>query len=138
MTGDDLKQRLALTVGELAHIYGAQATQQMLANLSSALNAHSQATFKLSQDGVPVVPIAARIRQVMLEVMQEAGITEAQMRGSSKIGEICAARFEAWARTYALGGISLTQIGRYYGRDHTTILSGIRRVRAVVKGGKAA
>lgn len=60
-------------------------------------------------------------------------VTLRDLTGPSRYKTHCRARFEFWARLYTLrtsGGhpaYSLTRIGRLCGRDHTTVLAGIRR-----------
>jgi len=70
--------------------------------------------------------IGSVMGRIIAEVAEECGISPATILGRDKTAPIARARqivmFEA-----RKAGFSLTQIGRVLGRDHTTILAGIRR-----------
>jgi hypothetical protein len=48
------------------------------------------------------------------------------LRGSSRSPGITAVRWACYAKAYSLG-YSLPQIGKFFGKEHTTVLNGIRR-----------
>lgn len=60
-------------------------------------------------------------------------ISVAQIRGGAKTGEIVLARWECYKEAYE-SGFSLPQIGRFFNRDHTTVLYGLRRMGVLHPG----
>lgn len=66
------------------------------------------------------------IASIAATVAAEAGLTRAQLMNENR-RPATHVRQEAWRRAYATGRFSLTQIGRVFKRDHTTIHYGIRR-----------
>lgn len=80
-------------------------------------------------EGLHGSPRFAVIRDILLSVAIEHGLTVADLKGSSHSRPAVIARHEACYRLYK-AGLSTTQIGRALGgRDHTTALHGIRRHR---------
>lgn len=73
------------------------------------------------------------LRLVMLATGQHYGATVAQM--SSRARRFCRPRQVAFYVARALTGMSLPQIGAAMGKDHTTVLHGIRVVEALVAAG---
>ena len=71
---------------------------------------------------------AQQTRLIIAEVAERHGITVEQIMGDSRKRHISWPRQEAM---YELGRrskwMSLTAIARFFGRDHTTILHGIRK-----------
>lgn len=65
---------------------------------------------------------------IAAEIAAMHGVTVADQIGPSRIATIARARHHAMWRMYQEPHLSLTMIGRYLGgRDHTTVLYGIRR-----------
>jgi len=65
---------------------------------------------------------------IIADVSRRTGVPVIEIRGLSRFKSISHARQIFMAEAYATGRFSLPQIGRFLGgRDHTTILSGIRR-----------
>ena len=56
------------------------------------------------------------------------GVERREILGSSRVDEVCRARWAIWVELSARG-FSLASIGRAFDRDHTTIRSAIKRVR---------
>ena len=54
-------------------------------------------------------------------------VTLAEMLGNSRSAGHCNARFELWAVLSGTLGWSTVTIGKLFGRDHTTVIAGIRR-----------
>ena len=68
--------------------------------------------------------------KIIAHVAAEHGFTMAQMLGTRRHPDIVAARHEAMLRVHeALKDMSLPQIGRAFGRDHTSVINGIRRAK---------
>lgn len=67
-------------------------------------------------------------RTIVLEVAQKHRLTLDQLRGQRRSPEYVLARHEVCYRLYTETGMSLPAIGsKLGGRDHTTILHGIRK-----------
>jgi chromosomal replication initiator protein len=62
-------------------------------------------------------------------VCAKFSITREQILGRDKRRAICYPRFVAMLLAREMTGYSLPQIGRHYGRDHSTVYVGIRRIR---------
>jgi chromosomal replication initiation ATPase DnaA len=64
------------------------------------------------------------------EAMQDAaarhGVDLETITGPCKQSEIVAARWEGWAKAYAAGH-AFAAIARATGRDHTSVMHGVRR-----------
>jgi chromosomal replication initiator protein len=59
------------------------------------------------------------------------GVTVEDLIGDSRAPSLCAIRFEAFWEVYATGRYSTPAIGSFFGgRDHTTVLNGLRRHEA--------
>lgn len=57
------------------------------------------------------------------------GVTIAQVFGEGRRAPVCRARWEAWERLYR-DGLTLAAIGRQFGRDHSSVLHGLRKIGA--------
>lgn len=72
-------------------------------------------------------------RAVIDEVCIKHKVSKKDLMGHTKLRKVARARFEAWARIYAIKGTSGTRrfslcgIADMFSRDHTTIMYGIRR-----------
>jgi chromosomal replication initiation ATPase DnaA len=66
------------------------------------------------------------------KIAAKHGLTTAELYGHSKLKKLAHARFEVWACLHA-HGMSTPRIGRIFGRDHSTIISGLKRYRALAK-----
>jgi hypothetical protein len=125
---ESLKMRIAIDSGMLAHLMGNEPAAKTLANIAGALR-QGPTSGLLAGNTTPVVPLAAVMRELTAQVSEETGYTIEELRGRGRDRWLSWSRFECWARIYDTGGISLPQIGRYFDRDHSTILSGIRRAK---------
>lgn len=67
----------------------------------------------------------ASVRGFVKDVAREFGLTIDTLIGRSLEPKICRVRQIIWYRAHA-EGYSLPQIGKVFGRDHTTIMHGIR------------
>ena len=74
-----------------------------------------------------------KMREIAASVAMERGLTLADILSTSKVKPIAYARFSAWKEIYdtrdkkGRRAFSLPQIASYFGKDHPTILHGIRR-----------
>lgn len=82
---------------------------------------------------LPVAPQPRTMFRILLEVGIKRRVSTADLLGPSRLQEHVRPRHEAmWAMrqvTWADGSqrYSLPTIGRFFNRDHTTVLSGVRR-----------
>jgi hypothetical protein len=68
------------------------------------------------------------LRDLLEETARRHGFTVTHLRSERKLQLLARARFEFYYRAYSETTASLPRIGRAIGdRDHTTVLSGIRR-----------
>ena len=74
-------------------------------------------------------PRPPTMRALAQEVAERHGLTLAAMRGAGPRRSVAWPRQEAMALMHATGAYSMPQIGRFFGRDHTTVLWAIRRVK---------
>ena len=70
----------------------------------------------------------ASIRQITREVCEEAEIPVCLVLGPGRDAHLCRVR-ETIYDIATRHGFSLTQIGRVFQRDHTTVMSGLRNIR---------
>jgi chromosomal replication initiation ATPase DnaA len=69
---------------------------------------------------------------ICLKIAATHGVTLEAMYGPSRARKVAYARFEAWACLQA-HGLSTVRIGRIFSRDHSTIVSGLKRRRALAQ-----
>ena len=83
--------------------------------------------------GPPARPVQYAMRRIAEEVAADHSLHVRDLTGQSRVKHICAARFEAMFRIYeerhpdGRRVYSMTQLGRFFNRDHTTILNALRR-----------
>lgn len=81
-------------------------------------------TFRLGWSPLPKPTMAGIVRSVA----DQYGLTVAELRGPRRFHHFVRPRHEAMWRMAQTGRWSLPQIGNFLGgRDHTTVLHGIRR-----------
>lgn len=71
-----------------------------------------------------------RAAAIVAEVAAEAGLTVGDLMGATREHRYAHPRQEAWRRIRDDLGWSLPRIGRMFGKDHTTILHGVRAAEA--------
>lgn len=86
-----------------------------------------------AQHGAPVPITMTSALKIMSEVSAEFGVTSADMVGPSRLRTIAFARFVAWRRMrdeirINHMEVSLPRIGSWFGRHHSSIISGLRRL----------
>lgn len=136
MDSGDLHALLGHVIGRIVHHHGALHTAKALAN---ALR------------GAQAVETPPTLPEVALQVAAKHGLTVADLRAphggpGSKRYEFSRPRQEAYWQAWRVmrpdgaRRYSLNDIGRYFGgRDHTTVLWGVRAHAArLLKGGPAA
>lgn len=69
------------------------------------------------------------MREIAAQVSEARGIHMTVMRSKSRLHDVAHARQDAM-RLQRSEGYSLPQIGAFWGRDHTTVLYGIRAAEA--------
>lgn len=83
---------------------------------------------------VPVVPPRpGTMREIAALIAKKYELSLDELKGPTRERRVSWPRQEAFALIYAQGSLSLPQIGQFFGgRDHTTVLHGIRRHKARV------
>lgn len=71
---------------------------------------------------------AGEVAAVVAQVIEATGITEAAIRGRGRMRRTVRARHAVWIALRALGW-SLSEIGREFSVDHTTVLEAVRKAR---------
>ena len=69
---------------------------------------------------------ALRVKMAVQLASEETGVTPAQIMGNGRTADVTAARQLAYVKARAMG-LSYPEIGRAFGRDHTTIMHGVRK-----------
>lgn len=87
----------------------------------------------MSDVDLGVVDVISRLRaHGLLEIVEATArdhhTTTFAICGRGRQRTVSAARQSAWTRIRALG-LSLPEIGALFGRDHTTVLHGLRKAR---------
>lgn len=77
------------------------------------------------------------VAQVITEVAERHQIKAKAILGYRRNADVCAARQELMWRLFTESGYSLSSIARLLDRDHTTIRSGIAKVRKTIDEGAA-
>ena len=89
-------------------------------------------TFGVGWQPAPV----KRMADIAAEVAQANGLTLAELKSRNRAQRIAWPRQEAMAKIQQTGRYTLTQIARYFGLDHTTVLYGVRQYEARAAGVK--
>jgi chromosomal replication initiation ATPase DnaA len=75
------------------------------------------------------------MRAIAEEHAEAAGVTLDDLRGPCRARRYFAPRQAAMAEIQATGQYSYPQIGRFFNRDHTSVLTAVQRYRALAKQG---
>jgi chromosomal replication initiation ATPase DnaA len=120
----------------------------------AAISSYREIRMRLRNGPIPVAPPAPEpviaaiepeadaelVPKTMREIAQEVGakykVDVARMKSRAQVQEICQPRQEAMWRMHKEMDFSLTQIGTFFNRDHTTARSGIRRHQARIDAGE--
>ena len=76
-------------------------------------------------DDIPPPIKRMTMRAIAIQVAAKHGLTVDEMRSDRRSRAVVVARHEAWWRSREETLNSLPQIGRYFNRDHSTIMHGI-------------
>lgn len=74
--------------------------------------------------------LRSRVAQVVRRIAREHGCTLEDIYGTSRHDSIARARRHAMAVLRWSTALSLPELGRIFGRDHTTILTAVRKYEA--------
>lgn len=114
MSPVQLRMLIAQATGLLAFKTGGYETRTILTRVIQTLPYEPPRTGRI-------------IRDVAARVAAEAGLSVEELCSASRRADLVRARWRAFYEIYEMGGSSMPQIGRYFGgRDHTTVLHGIR------------
>lgn len=72
-----------------------------------------------------MTPLSRKIAQKMAE---RYGTTVDEIFGRRRFPEVVEARFHVWSVLNRQHGYSTARIGRIWGRDHTTVMHGLKKV----------
>jgi len=62
------------------------------------------------------------------KISKATGVPIYEIKGRSRVALVCEARMAVWFIAKKHLGLGFSQIGRYYGRDHATIISGVSKI----------
>lgn len=107
----------------------------LLAGMVSERGGVAEADAVLENIGAANRRSAKPVQVIVAEVAEAYGCTSAEVFGRSRNRAISAARHAAYYEVKTQRPwLSLPQVGRIFGRDHTTILYGIRKHAALIGG----
>lgn len=69
------------------------------------------------------------MRSIVEATAVDHGVASGDIMARDRTTEVAMARQDAYHRIQATGRFSYPAIGRFFGRDHTTVLHGVRRHR---------
>jgi chromosomal replication initiation ATPase DnaA len=72
-------------------------------------------------------PRSTKREEILYQVLDETGLTKEQLLGRQKLNHIVEARHWLCWRLYRETTMSMTAVGNYLDRDHTSVLNGIKR-----------
>ncbi len=75
----------------------------------------------------------AYLRAVIMDVAARHRVDPELLTGPKRTKELTLARREAWATIHGTGRFSTPQIGRFFNRDHSTIVCGLAKYRALAQ-----
>lgn len=67
-----------------------------------------------------------RRKMIIAQVCERRGVSVEEVLGRSRFKRICSARKEAYVRLRE-ENLSYPTIGKMFGRDHTTVIDGVKR-----------
>lgn len=80
-----------------------------------------------AEDETPPKPVKPSARKIVRDVAKSYGVTFDDIMGDCRTVQIAAARHEAVAMVAKIKGWNLCEIGRFFDRDHTTIINSLSR-----------
>ena len=84
---------------------------------------------KVIEDNTMAKQVPIRIRMVEEAIADASNICIENIRSRSRDKRFAEARMAVWFVAHDHMGFSYPAIGEIYGRDHTTVLSGVRKMR---------
>lgn len=76
------------------------------------------------------MPKTLRVMQLENAIARAANVSIEAINGKSRQREVVDARHAIWYIAHDHMGMAYTTLARLYNRDHTTIMSGVKRIRA--------
>ncbi len=78
------------------------------------------------------VPTGGKLwREILNEVAEKHDVCPREMLSAGKADPVARARFECWHRLREETWLSYTQIAKFFGRDHSTVVHGVARWREI-------
>jgi len=84
------------------------------------------------------IPLRVSMKTVVAEISEMYGVTVADLHGPSRTRAISMARQHAMFVMADQPHLSLPMIGKFFDRDHTTVLHGVRRHKARMEAEQSA
>lgn len=125
-----LRAYLAVYAGQLAHHGGSQSARKVLINLALALCPHEAEETRVEAQQNIARPV--NLPSIASDVANRWGVSVLQIRGNSRLQNVTRARqeFMYLARQVKTQSgefrYSTPLIGKFIGRDHTTVLHGVK------------
>lgn len=91
-------------------------------------NTHGKPFLSLWKGPVPNPGDSRNMREIVRDLADSSGVSVAEIMGDSRTRRIAHVRQEAMAQMRATGRYSFPQIGRFFNRDHATVIHACRRV----------
>jgi chromosomal replication initiation ATPase DnaA len=105
------------------------------ANLSPDLSTiHQTVIHTLSPNHMTIVFSKYKmeaITRVEMFVMEKFHVSKMDLYGVARYKDLAGARFVAWYLLYTVFHFSSPEIGKLFGKDHTSVLNGIDRVKTL-------
>lgn len=76
------------------------------------------------------IPIKQTMAQILAGVCAEYGMDADVLKGRNRFQDVVIPRQEAMLRMVETGQWTLPQIGRFFDRDHSTVIFAVRRAKA--------
>lgn len=84
-------------------------------------------------EALPVLPPALHWKAILAQVSKKHGVTISEIVGRQRSMHIVDARYEVMWRMKTETTLSLTQIGVRLGRDHSTVMHGVKKYAEKLK-----
>ena len=69
-----------------------------------------------------------KLQQLLTIVCKDYNVTEEQLRGAVRNKQVVEARWILWYMLRTYGALSYTQIGNMFNKDHSSIISGVKKL----------
>lgn len=77
---------------------------------------------------MPMIFRNKKLEQLLTIVCKDYNVTEEQLRGAVRNKQVVEARWILWYMLRNYGALSYTQIGNMFNKDHSSIISGVKKL----------